>query len=75
MICLCESETILVHAHLYTRRIYPGVAFDEATYRSVLAEMEISTMRQLFALDDEGRRHLANRVIAYSSKPAVADAA
>lgn len=63
MICMCESEIILYHLHLYTRRVYPGIAFHEAALRATLRQAGITTMRQLFALSASERKQLADRVL------------
>jgi hypothetical protein len=64
MICLCESEVILTQLHLYTRRRYPGIGFDERSLRGVLEEAGITSMRALFQLDAGARAELADRVLA-----------
>ena len=64
MICLCESEVVLTQLHLYTRRRYPGIGFDEHSLRGVLAEAGITRMRTLFELDARARAELADRVLA-----------
>lgn len=63
MICVCESEIVLYQLYLYTRRIYPDLAFEEGALRAILKENGIRRMKQLFALDSGGKRKLAEAVL------------
>lgn len=64
MICLCESEIILTQLHLYTRRVYPGIPYDEAALNSVLQEAGITRIRELLNLSTAIRKDLADCVLA-----------
>ncbi len=64
MICLCESEIVLTHLHLYARRVYPGIPYDEVALRSVLEEAGITRIRELLNLGEAIRKDLADCVLA-----------